>query len=113
MARKLEKLESLGREGEGDSSDEDPDNDPDYPSLESERNGSGPASLAESMQLVDAVLGDGKLDRLGKIDRLESILSAAALLGSDGDRCPCRCRSDRSPPTRNSLFFNEKRIIAG
>merc|ERR1711936_126972 len=39
--------------------------------------GSGPVSLAESMQMVDEILANGNLDRMDRIERLESILSAA------------------------------------
>lgn len=100
VAKKLEKLESLGQEREIDSSDDDGDLCEDYPSLESDvaspRN-SEPTSLTESMQLVDSILNDNKIDRLDKIDKLESILSAAALLPSENDapkpvcsNCSCK-----------------------
>lgn len=46
---------------------------------------SEPTSLTESMQLVDSILNDSKIDRLDKIERLESILSAAALLPTEND----------------------------
>lgn len=36
---------------------------------------SEPPSLTESMQLMDEVLSDGRMDRLEKIERLEAILS--------------------------------------
>lgn len=101
MAKKLEKLESLGQEKDMDSSDEDGENEQDYPSLESDmtspRN-SEPTSLTESMQLVDSILNDNKIDRLDKIEKLESILSAASLLTSDTEALPkticanCSCR---------------------
>ena len=39
----------------------------------------GPVSLAESMQLVDEILANGSLDRMDRIEKLESILSAACL----------------------------------
>lgn len=39
--------------------------------------GSGPVSLAESMQMVDEILANGNMDRMDRIERLESILSAA------------------------------------
>ncbi|KAJ8954246.1 hypothetical protein NQ318_005842 [Aromia moschata] len=100
VAKKLEKLESLGQDREADSSDEDGDNEQDYPSLDSDvaspRN-SEPTSLTESMQLVDSILNDSKIDRLVKIDKLESILSAAALLPTDNDpnRCSCNCHAGK------------------
>lgn len=46
------------------------------------------------MQLVDSILSDNKIDRLDKIEKLESILSSAALLQqSEGDigKCCCNC----------------------
>lgn len=107
VAKKLEKLESLGQERDADSSDEDGDNDPDYPSLDSDmtspRN-SEPTSLTESMQLVDSILNDNKIDRLVKIDKLESILSAAALLPNETNdssptpttgKCACNCHTNK------------------
>lgn len=44
---------------------------------------SEPASLTESMQLMDEILSDGKMDRLEKIEKLEAILSAATLLPTE------------------------------
>lgn len=94
MAKKLEKLESLGQERDMDSSDDEGENEQDYPSLESDmaspRN-SEPTSLTESMQLVDSILNDNKIDRLDKIEKLESILSAAALLPSENDTPKAVC----------------------
>lgn len=37
--------------------------------------GSEPLSLTESMQLLDEILSDGRMERLDKIERLEAILS--------------------------------------
>ncbi|KAG5870117.1 hypothetical protein JTB14_026000 [Gonioctena quinquepunctata] len=94
VAKKLEKLESLGQDRDVDSSDED--NDQDYPSLDSDvtspRN-SEPTSLTESMQLVDSILNDTKIDRIDKIDKLESILSSAALLPNNFGKCSCNCHA--------------------
>jgi len=39
--------------------------------------GSGPVSLAESMQMVDEILANSSLDRIDRIERLESVLAAA------------------------------------
>ncbi|KAL3270732.1 hypothetical protein HHI36_021257 [Cryptolaemus montrouzieri] len=116
VAKKLEKLESLGEEKDLHSSDED-DNDQDYPSLDSDvtspRN-SGPTSLTESMQLVDTILSDSKIDRLDKIDRLESILSATALLPTSVEgtadvnvKCHCNCHSGKQ---MNNGFKAEREI---
>ena len=44
--------------------------------------GSGPVSLAESMQMVDEILANGNLDRMDRIEKLENILSAATNLSS-------------------------------
>lgn len=58
-------------------------NEHDLPSLDSDvtspRN-SEPTSLTESMQIVDNILNDSRIDRLDKIDRLEAVLSHAAAL---------------------------------
>lgn len=101
MAKKLEKLESLGQEKDF-SSDEDGEIEQDYPSFDSDvtspRN-SEPTSLTESMQLVDNILKDNKIDRFDKIDKLEAILSAAALLPTENEtafdsleyKCNCNC----------------------
>lgn len=89
VAKKLEKLESLGQEREMYwSSDEECQQELDYPSLDSDvasPKNSEPTSLTESMQLVDNILNDNKIDRLDKIDKLEAILSVAALMPSSGD----------------------------
>ncbi|XP_044260106.1 egalitarian protein homolog [Tribolium madens] len=96
VAKKLEKLESLGQDNrEEEEEDEDQDNDPDYPSLESDmtspRN-SEPTSLTESMQLVDSILNDSKIEKFDKLDRLETILSAAAFLPTG--KCQCTCHKN-------------------
>ena len=44
--------------------------------------GSGPVSLAESMQMVDEILANGNLDRMDRIEKLENILSAATSLST-------------------------------
>lgn len=113
MAKKLEKLESLGQDRDGDSSDDEGENEQDYPSLESDvtspRN-SEPTSLTESMQLVDSILNDNKIDRLMKIDKLESILSAAALLQTETDpnKCICNCHSNRL----NNGYRQQDRVVS-
>lgn len=99
VAKKLEKLENLGQDKDS-SSDEDGEIEQDYPSIESDmtspRN-SEPTSLTESMQLVDNILKDNKIDRFDKIDKLEAILSAAALLPTEDTidsfttKCSCNC----------------------
>ncbi|XP_055319841.1 uncharacterized protein LOC129577220 [Sitodiplosis mosellana] len=99
VARKLEKLESIGQDRSNSDSEDDvePDTvDQEYPSLDSvpsdnslpgpttfsPRN-SEPPSLTESMQLMDEILSDKTMDRIERIDKLEAILSAATLLPSD------------------------------
>lgn len=54
----------------------------DFSGVISPRN-SEPTSLTESMQLMDLILSDNKMERFEKIDKLEAILSAAALLPSE------------------------------
>ena len=44
--------------------------------------GSGPVSLAESMAMVDEILANGTMDRMDRIEKLESLLSAATNLAS-------------------------------
>jgi len=88
VAKKLEKLEN--KESRGFDSDEDDDYDCDngeYPSMESEMSvpspesslSPRPSSLAESMQMVDSILSDNSMERMDRIERLESILAAASL----------------------------------
>jgi len=87
VARKLEKLEN--KDSRNMDSDEDDDYDcdnGDYPSIESEMSvpspesslSPRPASLAESMQMVDDILSDNSLERMDRIERLENILAAAS-----------------------------------
>lgn len=51
----------------------------------SPRFNSGPPSLTESMQMMDEILSNQTMDRMAKIDKLESLLSAATLLSSNSD----------------------------
>ena len=44
--------------------------------------GSGPVSLAESMAMVDDILANGTMDRMDRIEKLESLLTAATNLAS-------------------------------
>lgn len=136
VAKKLEKLESLGQEREMYwSSDEDAPQDQDYPSLDSDvasPKNSEPTSLTESMQLVDNILSDSKIDRLDKIDKLEAILSVAALMPStdvenpspelvNNPKCSsCGCHLNKSvnskmerviSPTNNFIASDDSREI--
>ncbi|XP_076238381.1 egl_like_exo domain-containing protein [Calliopsis andreniformis] len=116
VARKLEKLENMGQD-KGDSSDDDEEDkveDSEYHSMESytsenshsggilsPRNSDTP-SLTESMQMVDEILSDERMDRFEKIEKLEAILTA--ITGSASDqfssssadvtptKCVCSCR---------------------
>ncbi|KAG8228935.1 hypothetical protein J437_LFUL007327 [Ladona fulva] len=129
VARKLEKLESLGmdrdsKSGDGDEDDEDyeeEDNsedgggvgtangDSEYPSLDSMASGSGKGSpdslpllkggttLTESMQLVDEILSDNRLDRTERIERLEAVLSSAVSLTVGGNDSPSSPILSNSP----------------
>jgi exonuclease 3'-5' domain-containing protein 1 len=47
------------------------------PSANHGLHGNGPVSLTESMQMVDDILSNGNLDRLDRIERLETILAQA------------------------------------
>ncbi|XP_015610363.1 uncharacterized protein LOC107275094 [Cephus cinctus] len=127
VARKLEKLESMGQD-KGDSSDDDDDErngDAEYPSLDSctsDNSHSGgvisprnsePPSLTESMQMVDEILSDGQMDRMEKIERLEAILTAVTgpttdtpLPGTENSmsvKCSCNCQSSKSSPTQKEM----------
>ncbi|KAL0115544.1 hypothetical protein PUN28_010812 [Cardiocondyla obscurior] len=129
VARKLEKLENLGQD-KGDSSDDDDEDktdDHEYQSLESytsenshsggilsPRNADTP-SLTESMQMVDEILSDGRMDKLEKIEKLEAILSAVTssateqLSTNNTDASPikCVCMCQDNPRTnRQSAGIN-------
>ncbi|KAJ6646810.1 Egalitarian protein like, partial [Pseudolycoriella hygida] len=96
VAKKLEKLESLGQDKDNSDSEDDVENfEQDYASLDSvpsdnslpggtfsPRN-SEPPSLTESMHILDEILSNKKMDRYAKIDKLEAILSAATFLPNE------------------------------
>ncbi|KYN32392.1 Exonuclease 3'-5' domain-containing protein 1 [Trachymyrmex septentrionalis] len=124
VARKLEKLENMGQD-KVDSSDDDDDDktdDHEYQSLESytsenshsggilsPRNADTP-SLTESMQMMDEILSDGRMDKLEKIEKLEAILSAVTSSATDqlsinnADsspiKCVCTCQEDKTDSPR-------------
>ncbi|KRT86304.1 hypothetical protein AMK59_1855, partial [Oryctes borbonicus] len=115
VAKKLEKLENLGQDRDL-SSDED---DNDYPSMDSDvasPKNSEPTSLTESMQLVDSILSDNKIDKLDKLNKLEEILSVATLLQNDNNgleivnnnKCTCGCHSTKATLNRG---LNEGKIV--
>lgn len=70
----------------------------------SPRNADTP-SLTESMQMMDEILSDGRMDKLEKIEKLEAILSAVTSCTTDQfsinstdaspSKCVCMCQSDR------------------
>ena len=68
--------------------------------------GSEPLSLTESMQLLDEILSDGRMERLDKIERLEAILSVITSPPSTGGGtesttacCSCHCHMNISQGT--------------
>ncbi|XP_014473702.1 PREDICTED: uncharacterized protein LOC106743909 [Dinoponera quadriceps] len=120
VAKKLEKLENMGQDkaDSSDDDDEDKTDDVEYPSMESytsenshsggilsPRNADTP-SLTESMQMVDEILSDGRMDRLEKIEKLEAILSAVTSSATDQlsansaeaspTKCVCSCQGDKT-----------------
>ncbi|XP_033214156.1 egalitarian protein homolog [Belonocnema kinseyi] len=121
VARKLEKLESMGQD-KGDSSDEDDDDDrnddAEYPSLDSETSHSGGVisprnseapSLTESMQMVDEILSDGQMDRFEKIERLEAILSAVTAPSNDVETAePTTTTTIVASPTKCTMCQGNK-----
>lgn len=167
VARKLEKLENAGQDRDTKSDDEDEDdyddddgcNGEEFPSLDSFNSGktspsensfSGSVasprtptselpSLTESMQLMDEILSNGNMDRFEKLDRLESILTAAtsAVISSanhphqvntgpasqvmkdiSGSSCKCFCHDKISPDssfvinteTQNSSYITSSNV---
>ncbi|KAL2720845.1 egalitarian protein [Vespula squamosa] len=132
VAKKLEKLENMGQD-KGDSSDEDDEDkmeDTEYHSMDSytsenshsggilsPRNSETP-SLTESMQMVDEILSDARMDRLEKIEKLEAILSAVTTSSNDQlspnstevspRQCVCKCLNDKvdSPSKENKVLVN-------
>ncbi|XP_033339239.2 egl_like_exo domain-containing protein [Megalopta genalis] len=127
VARKLEKLENIGQD-KGDSSDDDDEDkvDDEYHSMESytsENSHSGgilsprntdTPSLTESMQMMDEILSDERMDRFEKIEKLEAILSAVTgsvtdqFSSSSADaspsKCTCSCRDKtKSPQTDHNV----------
>jgi exonuclease 3'-5' domain-containing protein 1 len=65
--------------------------------------GSEPLSLTESMQLLDEILSDGRMERLDKIERLEAILSVITSPPGTGGAtesttacCSCHCHTNIS-----------------
>ncbi|XP_066590368.1 egalitarian protein homolog [Prorops nasuta] len=114
VAKKLEKYESLGQ-CKCDSSDDEDDDDDEKPedtehcsleSCNSENSSSGgilsprnpdSLSLTESMQMLDEILSDGRMDKFERIDKLEAILSAITgstdneLVSNSLDASPNKC----------------------
>lgn len=94
VAKKLEKLESIGQDRNySDSDDEGDNNEQEYPSLDSvpsdnslpslntfSPKNSEPPSLLESMHLMNELINNKAMDQAVKIDKLEALLSVAASL---------------------------------
>lgn len=95
VAKKLEKLESMGQERNNfsDSDDEGDNNDHEYQSMDSVPSDtslpslntfspktSEPPSLLESMHLMNELINNKAMDKEIKIDKLEALLSVAASL---------------------------------
>ncbi|KAL7050416.1 hypothetical protein ACKWTF_004072 [Chironomus riparius] len=94
VAKKLEKLESIGQDRNySDSDDEGDNNEQEYPSLDSvpsdnslpslntfSPKNSEPPSLLESMHLMNELINNKAMDQAIKIDKLEALLSVAASL---------------------------------
>lgn len=69
-------------------------------------------SLTESMQMMDEILSDGRMDKLEKIEKLEAILSAVTSCTTDQlpansadaspTKCVCMCQSDNSRTDRQA-----------
>ncbi|XP_015114166.1 egalitarian protein homolog [Diachasma alloeum] len=98
VAKKLEKLESLGQDKNESSDDDDDDcfddeeKNEEYPSLDSCTSDNSQnditskmesPSLTETMKMVDEILQDGQMDGFERIDKLEAILSAVTCSTSD------------------------------
>lgn len=75
---------------------------------------SEPTSLTESMQLVDTILSDNKIDKIDKLNKLEEILSVATLLQNDksievgNNKCSCNCHSTKATLNRG---LSEGKIV--
>jgi len=77
----------------------------------SPRNADTP-SLTESMQMMDEILSDGRMDKLEKIEKLEAILSAVTssttdqLSANNADaspiKCVCMCQDDNPRTDRQA-----------
>lgn len=94
VAKKLEKLESIGQDRNySDSDDEGENNEQEYASLDSvpsdnslpslntfSPKNSEPPSLLESMHLMNELINNKAMDQAVKIDKLEALLSVAASL---------------------------------
>jgi len=94
VAKKLEKLESIGQDRNySDSDDEGDNNEQEYPSLDSvpsdnslpslntfSPKNSEPPSLLESMHLMNELINNKVMDQAVKFDKLEALLSVAASL---------------------------------
>lgn len=100
VAKKLEKLENIGQDKNFSDSEDEADNvEQEYPSLDSvpsdnSLNGlpslntfspktSEPPSMIESMQMIDDLLNNKKMDHAIKLDKLEALLTVAVSIPND------------------------------
>jgi len=103
VARKLEKLENRDSRLDSDEDDDYDCDNGDYPSLESEMSvpspetslSPRPASLAQSMQMVDDLLSDNSIERLDRIERLENLLSEASQQALINTSSPTETRGNK------------------
>lgn len=84
----------------------------------SPRNADTP-SLTESMQMMDEILSDGRMDKLEKIEKLEAILSAVttctdqlSVNSTDASptKCVCMCQSDNPRTERQSAASRQASV---
>ncbi|KAG4068952.1 hypothetical protein HA402_005100 [Bradysia odoriphaga] len=95
VAKKLDKLESMGQDKDNSDSEDEVEAEQDYTSLDSVPSDnslpggtfsprtSEPPSLTESMHMMDEILSNKTMDRYAKIDKIEAILSAATFLPNE------------------------------
>ena len=75
--------------------------------------GSGPVSLAESMAMVDDILANGTMDRMDRIEKLESLLTAATNLASPSPQPkPTMVDSETQVDGRKYFFVTIKNVLS-
>ncbi|XP_065215833.1 egalitarian protein homolog [Planococcus citri] len=121
VAKKLEKLESKSKdteEGDGEFqslescvSEKSTASDNSLPGVLSPTFSSEPPSITESMQMVDEILSDTKLDRLDRIEKLEEVLNSVIArhenTSSNNNNntycCNCHCHNETSTVNHKSV----------